>query len=133
MALHPKIVIMKMVFDHVQRKGLGIVGISDCRVFDKHGAVKYKLGFKPYRKILTDLPAMLHKLSLKSTAKCYDMMVSHSARPQNAEIVVEGLKKLLPKVRNIYYSELTTIGMVHYGPNAILISVWESDEMNFCI
>ena len=73
---------------------------------------------------------MIFKMSLKSTAKSYDIMVSHSARPQNAEIVVIGLKKLLP-IRNVYYSEITTIGMVHYGPNAILISVWESDDMDF--
>ena len=122
--------IMKMIFDRVQRKGLGIVATSTATELDKKGDIKSKLGFKPYEKILAALPQMIFKMSLKSTAKSYDIMVSHSARPQNAEIVVIGLKKLLP-IRNIYYSEITTIGMVHYGPNAILISVWESDDMDF--
>ena len=122
--------IMKMIFDRVQRKGLGIVATSTATELDKKGDIKTKLGFKPYEKILAELPQMIFKMSLKSTAKSYDIMVSHSARPQNAEIVVIGLKKLLP-IRNIYYSEITTIGMVHYGPNAILISVWESDDMDF--
>ena len=122
--------IMKMIFDRVQRKGLGIVATSTATELDKKGDIKSKLGFKPYEKILAELPQMIFKMSLKSTAKSYDIMVSHSARPQNAEIVVIGLKKLLP-IRNVYYSEITTIGMVHYGPNAILISVWESDDMDF--
>ena len=47
--------IMKMIFDRVQRKGLGIVATSTATELDKKGDIKSKLGFKPYEKILAEL------------------------------------------------------------------------------
>merc|ERR1711865_1216250 len=132
----------KWALNYLQRNNKGLITcIDSVKTNEKKtpGASKTKpIGFGSMAQLQRSLVNKMFKKYLrKSSAKVWDMIVSHSACPQVCESMVEQLKAKVRRkgggaqIRNVYYAEMTTVVGVHVGPGAFSITMWPADDMDF--
>lgn len=127
--------IMKKVYDYIENKQLSIGILTDFTVPDEHkpDVANMKPSPKlmgPEEKIIGKLVAGLKEMASASSAKQFDMSVSHSAMPADTANIVEQLRASI-NIRHIYYSEMTAVLGVHGGPGLKGIMLWPADEVEF--